>query len=94
MITLGIISIYIYRIILYGGFYVITYIIGLLSLHFTLQLFLPVGIPDIDEDEASQIMELPTNLKFLHIILKFISEEVDLGEYKPIIRIYSEFKFW
>ena len=51
-----------------------TYIIGLLSLHFVLQLFLPLGYPDIDDEDNNDynnefIMELPTNLKFYFIFL-------------------------
>ena len=42
--------IYIFRIINIGGFYVISYVLGLFILHSLVQYVTPKGLPDIDDD--------------------------------------------
>lgn len=50
LITLLLLFCYTYRLILIGGFYVITYIMGLCILHLSVQFFQPIGFPSIDEE--------------------------------------------
>lgn len=56
---------YIYRLAVYGGFYVVSYIMGLYLLHLSVQFFTPLGLPDIeDEIEDTVFNELPTTRYF------------------------------
>jgi hypothetical protein len=41
-------SIRIYRV---GGFYVVSYVLGLYILHLAVQFFTPLGMPDADEED-------------------------------------------
>ena len=62
----GIIAlIYISRIINVGGFYVISYVLGLFILHSLVQFVTPKGLPDIDEDDTEGNLgdELPLSNK-------------------------------
>ncbi len=82
-VTLIIIFLYILRVTAIGGFYVVSYILGLYILHLAVQFFTPLGLPDADEDDDDdgKIMDLPMT----------INQE---GEDKPLIRSMNEFRFW
>lgn len=56
---------YLYKITVYGGFYVISYVLGLYILNMTVQFFQPLGLPDIDddfEDDQQILNNLPTTM--------------------------------
>ncbi|KRX07338.1 hypothetical protein PPERSA_06953 [Pseudocohnilembus persalinus] len=75
---------YILRVLILGGYYVVSYILGLYLLHLGVQFFTPVGVPDLDEEDEDDDMivgELPT----------FNQSGQEQG---PLIRSMSEFKFW
>jgi hypothetical protein len=48
-----------------GGFYVISYILGLYILHLVVQFLTPIGLPDIDEDDDEKMVgaELPNTMR-------------------------------
>ena len=72
------------RVVQAQGFYVIAYMEGLLALQLTVQFFTPLGLPDIEEEEDSLPVDLPVN--------EAPSEEK--GEFRPMIRSVSEFRYW
>lgn len=82
--TLFAFSFYIYRIITFGGFYFISYAMGLFLLQLTVQFFQPLGFPSIDDDfmDGDVYGDLP------------IGGQGGNEESKPLIRSVSEFKFW
>ena len=65
--TLLMLSYYIYRLIIYGGFYVISYVMGLYILHLSVQFFQPIGFPSIEEDNFDETIyeDLPIAVRFL-----------------------------
>lgn len=84
--TVFLILYYLKRVLEIGGFYVVSYILGLYILHLSVQFFTPIGLPEADEedeeDESLRNMKLPeTN----------VDNHEDRG---PLIRSMSEFKFW
>ncbi len=57
---------YLYRITVYGGFYVVSYVLGLYILNITVQFFQPLGLPDIDDDldeDQQMYNNLPNTMK-------------------------------
>lgn len=57
---------YLYRITVHGGFYVVSYVLGLYILNITVQFFQPLGLPDIDddiEDDQQLFNDLPNTMK-------------------------------
>ena len=55
---------YLFRITFYGGFYVVSYVLGLYVLNITVQFFQPLGLPDIDDDlDDDQQYNLPSTMK-------------------------------
>jgi len=73
---------YLLRVLISGGFYVISYVLGLYILHAFVRFVTPLGLPDIEEDEEEKMgEELP------------IFGQTP-GDSKPLIRSVSEFKFW
>jgi len=51
--------IYLIRVIYTGGFYVISYVLGLYILHAIVKFMTPLGLPDIEEEEEKVGEELP-----------------------------------
>ena len=49
--------IYIIRVLSYGGFYVISYILGLYILHALVRFVTPLGLPDVEEEEEEKVGE-------------------------------------
>jgi len=73
---------YLIRVLLNGGFYVISYVLGLYILHALVKFVTPLGLPDIEEEEEEKVgEELPIFAQ-------------TPGDSKPLIRSVSEFKFW
>ena len=54
---------YIVRVYFSGGFYVISYLMGLFILHLSVQRLLPVGVPDLENDDETMEAELPQDSK-------------------------------
>jgi len=80
--TISMMILYVIRVLLSGGFYVISYVLGLYVLHAFVRFVTPLGLPDVEEDEEEKIgEELP------------IFAQAP-GDSKPLIRSVSEFKFW
>jgi hypothetical protein len=53
---------------IFGGFYVISYIMGLYILHLSVQFFTPLGLPDFDSEIEEEVFgELPTSNKYKNI---------------------------
>lgn len=54
--TAVLLILYLLRVITIGGFYVVSYIFGLYTLHLIVQFLTPQGMPDIDdEDEDGEL---------------------------------------
>lgn len=52
--------IYFIRVLISGGFYVVSYILGLYFLHALVKFLTPLGLPDIEDEEDDKIIdELP-----------------------------------
>lgn len=49
--------IYLIRVLSYGGFYVISYILGLYILHALVRFVTPLGLPDVEEEEEEKVGE-------------------------------------
>lgn len=70
---------YLYRITVYGGFYVVSYVLGLYVLNITVQFFQPLGLPDIDDDiEDDPQMNLPSTMKYLFAKKIKLTQNYDL----------------
>lgn len=52
ILTIILLSLYIYRLIIIGGYYVISYLMGLYILHLSVQFFQPLGLPNIEDEET------------------------------------------
>lgn len=102
LLTIILLSIYIYRLIIIGGYYVISYIMGLYILHLSVQFFQPLGLPNIEdeetyEDNVYEDLPITTNMYFFinFVNLRFFFEKRQGDDnFKPLIRSISEFKFW
>eukprot|EP01016_Furgasonia_blochmanni_P053746 TRINITY_DN8745_c0_g1_i6.p2 TRINITY_DN8745_c0_g1~~TRINITY_DN8745_c0_g1_i6.p2 ORF type:complete len:151 (+),score=33.16 TRINITY_DN8745_c0_g1_i6:2-454(+) len=84
-ITTTLYILYAMRIVDVGGFYVISYILGLYILHLIVQFLTPIGLPDIDEDDDEKMVgaELPSTTR-----------DADNDDYRPMIRSVGEFHLW
>ena len=51
MIFFFLFFLYIIRVYIKGGFYVVSYLMGLFLLHLSVQRLLPVGVPDLENDD-------------------------------------------
>jgi hypothetical protein len=53
--------VYLIRVFTTGGFYVVSYVLGLYILHAAIKFISPVGIPDVEDEEEDEKMgeELP-----------------------------------
>jgi len=77
---------YLLRISNIGGFYVISYVLGLYILHSLVQYVTPLGLPDIEEDDDGE--SKITN------DLPLTNKDTPNEEFKPLIRSVNEFDFW
>ena len=60
---------YLIRVLANGGFYVISYVLGLYMLHALVKFVTPLGLPDIEEEEEEKIgEELPIFSQYIDII--------------------------
>eukprot|EP01015_Nassula_variabilis_P025689 TRINITY_DN503_c0_g1_i4.p2 TRINITY_DN503_c0_g1~~TRINITY_DN503_c0_g1_i4.p2 ORF type:complete len:191 (+),score=1.09 TRINITY_DN503_c0_g1_i4:120-692(+) len=84
VITAALFLIYILRIYAVGGYYVISYILGLYVLHLIVQFLTPKGIPDLEDEDDEENMQLPIHQ----------TQENESSEPKPLTRTVSEFHFW
>ncbi|KAL4455805.1 hypothetical protein ABPG74_003215 [Tetrahymena malaccensis] len=92
--TIVVVLLYIIRVSLLGGFYVVSYVFALFVLHLCVQFLTPQGLPDIDEED-DEIGSLPihsTNTDSQNPA----STDEDGGQIEkgPLIRSMNEFKFW
>lgn len=46
---------YVKRVLTIGGFYVISYVLGLYLLHLVVQFFTPLGLPDVEDEDDSYL---------------------------------------
>jgi hypothetical protein len=46
--------IYLVRVLVTGGFYVVSYVLGLYILHAFIKFISPVGIPDVEDEEEEE----------------------------------------
>ena len=75
MIAIFFLLIYFFRIITVGGFYVVSYIMGLFIMQITVQFLLPLGIPDIEEenDDNKYYPEFPNTLQLIFIFFFYLT---------------------
>lgn len=75
--------IYVLRVYLIEGFFVISYVLGLYLLHLFVRFFTPVGLPDVEDDENE--CSLPVTDE---------TNDQNPEERGPLIRNMNEFAFW
>lgn len=95
--TIGLIGIFMLRILLSQGWYIVTYALGIYLLNLFLSFLQPKFDPSIEQDLAENEVEeggpaANSNSSSSHLLSS--NHQVDGDEFRPFIRRLPEFKFW